>query len=254
MSQFDLQALGLDLNVQENEVREVVKLEPLPAGTFGGRLVGVVEVGTHPGFDKEKTKDEVILVFQLFGKLVPEAKDKDGNPISRLDYFRLNKTFSSKGTFLEVFNRMNYEGTALNLFQFLGKAFRIKRTEYKKQDGSIGVKIEKDGILSPMVEVLDEDGMPTGEFKSMKVPEATEPFQVFQWANGNQAQFDTLPFWMQNTIKQALNLAGSPAEGLKMKEDPKKAKEASEAPAEEVRVAPKPVSKAAAQAEDEFEF
>lgn len=217
MNELNLAGLGLHLDVEEDKV---VKSDrpPLPAGTYGARLVGVVELGEHEGFDKTKTSRKVILVFQMFGKLVPEVKDKDGKVIPALDFLRVNKSFHEKGTYLPVFNRLNYEGKAKNMFQLIGSALRVKRTEYDKADGSKGIKIKPEGLLSPMVEVLDDDGMPTGEVKMARIPEATADIMVYQWDFGTQEQFDTLMPFMQKEIATALNFKGSKAENLKFKE------------------------------------
>lgn len=247
MSQLNLAGLGLDLDVAEDKVVKSDRA-PLPAGTYGARLVGVVELGKHEGFDKTKVSSKVMLVFQMFGKLVPETKDKDGNVIPTLDFLRLNKSFHEKGTYLPVFNRLNYEGKAKNMFQLLGTALRVKRTEYDKTDGTKGIKIKPEGLLSPMVEVLDDDGMPTGEVKMARIPEATADIMVYQWAHGTQQQFDTLMPFMQKEIASALDFAGSPADGLTFKEG-----DTLDADAE---VAPKPstkATKASAPADDSEE-
>lgn len=255
MSQLNLQALGLNLDLDESQVQEGgAKLEPLPAGSYGGRLIGVIEMGQHPGFEGTKTVEKVMLVFQMFGKLVPEVKDKEGNPIPRFEMVRLSKTFGPKSSFLGTFNTMNYEGTNKNFFQLLGKAFKLVKENYTRQDGKPGIRLHHTGIKSPLIEVMDDDGMPTGEFRSMKVPEATAPLQVFQWASGNQAQFDTLPYWVQKEIKNATNIANGPAQDLVMKENPKGGKEDQEEAPVAPQVAPKPATRVAAQSEGEFEF
>lgn len=215
--------LGLDLDVKEDEVRKGSSRPQVPPGTYARRVVGVVELGTQEGEWQGVSKDKhpVMVFFQIFGKQLPEWKDKDGKDIPFVEKVEVNKSFSENGGFLPLFNAMNHEGKAKNLFQLLGTAGRLKMVKKTTKAGKEIVVVDPKSISSPVIEVLDEDGMATGEFRTVKVPEATEPFRVFQWATGNQAQFDTLPLWIQEQITMAKNFKETFPEGFTMKEDPK---------------------------------
>lgn len=261
MSEFNIAALGLDLGVKEDEVQKGSSRPQIPAGTYARRVVGVVELGTHEGEWQGVVKDKhpVLVFFELFGKQLPEWKDKDGKPIPFVEKVEVNKSFSENGGFLPLFNALNHEGKAKNLFQLLGTAGRLKMVKKVTKAGKEIVVVDPKSISSPVIEVLDEDGMATGEFKTVKVPEATEPFRVFQWATGNQAQFDTLPYWVQEQVVAAKNFKESFPNGFTMKPNPRG--EAKESPIPEgVKVPEEPPAhvtvevKAPAADPDEFEF
>lgn len=231
MNQADLLAnLGLDTSVKEDEVRAGGAAPAIPKGTYGYRLVGVVETGAHPSEwqGQVKTKHPINFIFQLLGKQLPEWKDKDGKDIPRTMTIYSNKSFTKNGGYLPLFNALNHEGKAINAFQLLGSSGRLKVVEYQKKDGKTGVKIDPGSISAPVIEVMDEDGNSTGEFKKVNIPEATADFQVFQWSTGNQAQFDTLPFFLQEEITQAMNFAETFPNGFVMKENPRNRREGGE--------------------------
>lgn len=252
MSQFDLSAFGVNTEVKEDSVVALGGFTPTK-GTYAYRLVGVVECGERPEeFKGEmKIKNPVHIFFQLFSKKIPESQ----HVVMRI---QLNKSFTPSGKFLPTFQRMNHQGTAKNYFQLLNSFGRIDVVEYTKQNGDPGVKLDPNSIKGPLVEILDADGMGTGEYKTLNVPEATVAPYIFQWETGNQAQFDTLPYWLQEEVAKATDFMKLFPNGASFKEPPKKKDEGPAAPQEAPKAMPvapaAPKSAPAAAVDDSFEF
>lgn len=241
-----------------------VTLDPLPTGvTLQARLCGYVELGVHEDTNPQgqvRDKEEVRLFFQVWNKDILAKKDAEGNPIPRSVMLYINKSASDKGHWLKVFNTLNHDGKRNNMASLLGAPCRLKLVQGVSKDPSkpAPVRLRPDGISGPVVEITDEDGNVTGS-KVIQPPmvDASE-VKVFQFHKGTKEQWDTLPYFLQERIKEAKNLEQSPAKDFVLKEAPKSRQKAAEddqeaAQEEAPKAAPKaPQKPAKAAAEDDL--
>lgn len=224
-------------------------LEPLPTGvTLQARLCGYVELGVHEDTNPQgqlRDKEEVRLFFQVWGKQL--QKDAEGNPIPRSVMLYINKSASDKGHWLKVFNTLNHDGKRNNMASLLGAPCRVKLVAGTSKDPSkpAQARLRPEGITGPVVEVMDEDGNVTGS-RVINPPmvDASE-VKVFQFHKGTREQWDTLPYFLQEAIKEAKNIEQSPAKDFPLKEAPKSRQKAAEGDQEEAQgEAPKAAPKA----------
>ena len=201
-------------------------LEPLPAGvTLQARLCGYVELGVHEDTNPQgqlRDKEEVRLFFQVWGKQLTQ-KDAEGNPIPRSVMLYINKSASDKGHWLKVFNILNHDGKRNNMAALLGAPCRVKLVAGTSKDPSkpAQARLRPDGITGPVVEVMDEDGNVTGSRVINPPTVDASEVKVFQFHKGTREQWDTLPYFLQEAIKEAKNIDQSPAKDFPLKEAPK---------------------------------
>jgi hypothetical protein len=208
---------------------------PPAEGACRLRFIAYVETGAHmnniPG-KPPKRESQVELTFELSGPKHPPKVLEDGTKIPHRIGITLNHSLNEKATFYKLFRRMNYKGTATHMSQLLGEAFKgvvthkvvgegeAKRTYANLKDDS-GFTIQP-----PRYEDPD-----TGESRELVVDPAISPMRLFVW--NADAQF-LGPMWesifidgtygtgdnvrsanvFQDTIKKALNFAGSPIESF----------------------------------------
>lgn len=257
MNQMDLLAqLGIDASTDESTILGGgVEVKP---GTYGYRLIGVAELGTRVDTFENKPveRNPTYIQFQLFHKkLVPEGQ-------TATIHIKVNKSRSANGNFMPLFNKLNNEGTAKNIFQLLSSSGFLKVVPHTTQSGKNIVKVDPNSIRAPMNEVLDEEGMGTGEYKRVAIPEASAKGWLYQFDNANQAQFDTLPYWLQDEASKAAAFPSKFPNGAVFKEKPAQRGEGADAQEEPkpAQAAPAPQAKQAAPApvaevaDDSFEF
>ena len=238
-------------------------LEPLPAGvTLQARLCGYVELGIHEDTSPQgqvRDKEEVRLFFQVWGKQL--QKDAEGNQIPRSVMLYINKSASDKGHWLKVFNTLNHDGKRNNMASLLGAPCRVKLVAGASKDPGkpAQARLRPEGITGPVVEVMDEDGNVTGS-RVINPPmvDASE-VRVFQFHKGTREQWDTLPYFLQEAIKEAKNIEQSPAKDFPLKDAPKSRQKAAEGDQEEAqgeapKVAPKAPQKPATPVADDDLF
>ena len=258
MNQLDLlQQLGIDASADESTILGGgVEVKP---GTYGYRLIGVAELGTRTETFENKPveRNPTYIQFQLFHKkLVPEGQ-------TATIHIKVNKSRSVNGNFMPLFNKLNNEGTAKNIFQLLSSSGFLKVVPHTTQAGKNVVKVDPNSIRAPMNEVLDEEGMGTGEYKRVAIPEASAKGWLYQFDNANQAQFDTLPHWLQDEASKATAFPCKFPNGVVFKEKPAPKGEGAGEAAQEAPAAPAPQAQKAAPAkqapvaevaDDSFEF
>nr|DAE22027.1 MAG TPA: hypothetical protein [Podoviridae sp. ctRnx2] len=258
MNQMDLLAqLGIDASADESTILGGgVEVKP---GTYGYRLIGVAELGTRQEMYENKPVDRnpTYIQFQLFHKkLVPEGQ-------TATIHIKVNKSRSANGNYMPLFNKLNNEGTAKNIFQLLSSSGFLKVVPHTTQSGKNIVKVDPNSIRAPMNEVLDEEGMGTGEYKRVAIPEASAKGWLYRFDNANQAQFDTLPYWLQDEASKATAFPSKFPNGVVFKEKPAPKGEGAGEEAPDTKDAPAPQAQKAAPAkqapvaevaDDSFEF
>lgn len=258
MNQMDLLAqLGIDASADESTILGGgVEVKP---GTYGYRLIGVAELGTRMDTFENKPveRNPTYIQFQLFHKkLVPEGQ-------TATIHIKVNKSRSANGNYMPLFNKLNNEGTAKNIFQLLSSSGFLKVVPHTTQAGKNIVKVDPNSIRAPMNEVLDEEGMGTGEYKRVAIPEASAKGWLYRFDNANQAQFDTLPYWLQDEASKATAFPSKFPNGAVFKEKPAPKGEGAGEEAPDTQAAPAPQAQKAAPAkqapvaevaDDAFEF
>lgn len=262
------------------------------------RLVAYIELGKHEKAFQGKPKrvDLVALTVELSGKNHPPI-DTDNGPMPHRITFTETLSQNEKARFFKLFGLLNYAGTAKHCSELLGNAYRgrVIHREYTGRDGKVrkvaelyDKKLGMYTISPPRVEIVDEDGQPTGEYRTITVAPALSDIRCFIWDSPVQLKemWDSLfiegeyperkdektgeviaPAKSKNQfqlkIASALNYKGSaiqmllanggeeldlPADGVVDEESP--ADDEPEAPAAPAKPAAKPAAKAAGKKGD----
>jgi hypothetical protein len=179
--------------------------EPPAAGPCNLRLVGYIETGKHAkSFNgaAPKDKEQVTLLFEVSGKNHPPIETEDG---PRPHIITINETLSlnEKARYFKLFQLLNYKGVAKHAAALAAECAayrgRILHREYTDTRGQKRISAELYDkaagmwtITPPRVEVVDEDGQPTGEYREVKVNPSLSPQRVFMWNYADQEQWDSL--------------------------------------------------------------
>lgn len=172
------------------------------AGPCNLRLVAYIELGKHKkSFQgKEKTVEQVSLTFELSGKNHPPVETDSGTFPHRITVTE-TLSLNEKARFFKLFTLLNYKGTAKHAAALLGDAYRgqVIHREYTGKDGKArkiaelyDKKLGAYTITPPRVEVVDEDGQPTGEYREVKVAAALSELRCFIWNHADMEQWASL--------------------------------------------------------------
>ncbi len=205
------------------------------AGMTRLRLITYIETGKYEDEWKgeKKTKNGVILQFELSGPKHAPTKLDDGREIPLVITVNENLSLNEKANFFKLFRRMNHTGEYKHMAQMLGKEFLGTVVVVEKGEGAdkrVYTNLRDDGgytIRPPFVEDPE-----TGESKRIEVQAPLTPLKCFLWDHADKAQWDSIfidgrwddkqdkdgnvteegkskNYW-QNKIKAATNFAGSP--------------------------------------------
>lgn len=163
----------------------------LPQGYAFARLVEYIELGKQPqefGGQKKDPALEVSLGFALWGK-PPGSEEtyhnEDGTPyIIRPYSFALGR--NEKATAYKLFKALNWDGTAKNFAQLLGRGFlaKIVHKPKSKTDATLVARIDFAGFLPP-------NDPATGA--PYPIPEASDDlYKLFLWNRPTKAGWDAL--------------------------------------------------------------
>ena len=218
------------------------------AGPALFRLREVIEFGRFlkDGQGGPKEKMPVRLVFELVGK--NHAITKEDGTFIRNHEVVVNlptKSNSDKSKYMKLHGKLNYDGRVStpagmvpSFAPFIGQPFFGQIHHNESADGKkVYVNLDSGGeytIGAPMVPAMDpETGVPTGEMKTIAVPEMSGAQRCFLWETGvsddvYQAMWESIaivgtkndgtPYknWIQEEILSTDNLAlaGSRAEAM----------------------------------------
>jgi hypothetical protein len=175
----------------------------LPAeGPCNLRLVAYIELGKHErnGFNggPKKKQDMVTMTFELSGKNHPPVETDNGVFPQRITITE-NHSLNEKARFFKLFQLLNYKGTVKHAAALLGEAFRGRVVHEawvsdptKKSAKLFDKKTGSYTISPPRVEVTDEDGQPTGEYREIKVAPAISEQRCFLWNYADMEQWASL--------------------------------------------------------------
>jgi len=160
----------------------------LPEGYAFGRLVEVVELGSHPQEFGGKAKDpapEIQLGFALFDTGDRKYANEDGTPyIIRPWSFAISRNEKAKAYLL--FKSMNWRGTAKSFAQLLTQPYLIKivHEAKSKTDPAVVSRVDLKGFLPPL-DAASQMPYP--------IPEVTaDQCKLFLWDMPTKAGWDSL--------------------------------------------------------------
>lgn len=164
------------------------KEPPVPAGTYRGRLVHVVDIGEQncKGKKGDFYQNQVVLTFELIGK----TKDVDG----KAKAIDLSRTFGMTRGANSAFRKFVQDWTG------------TKMSDEAWDDFDPGTLLNKPAMLS----VVHND---TGEYANISAamqpfegdvyPDATLPMMYFDMDVWDEGIFAKLPEWAQERIKKS---------------------------------------------------
>lgn len=233
---MDFSKLGQAAAESDNQSVEKSATREVPReGVALLRLREYVELGRHaPANPQHKAAMKVMLVFEL---LHPDHMyDTEDGKRPMLLTVRVNKTGSSQGRFLPLFQKMNYDGKAQHMVQMIGKSFLGQLTHNKKDDRTyvnldgadgawnIGAPVQVDALMNTKTDI--------------PVPEMVGEPRAFLWENDTITDEQILTMWemihiegerevngekksknwIQETIQQNLEWEGSRTQALTEKQ------------------------------------
>lgn len=192
------QAKSTELNTDHSEVKSGGGPRTPEPGTWPARLIGYIEMGTHPQDPYQgKPKDpelEVQLVFEVMGKANMDTfTDEEGNSVTRGRIFRpwpMTMKLNERAKFYKTFKAMDYERGLDNMQRMLNDVFRLTFKEVTKGEKKY---VSLESIASPLIEQTDDEGNVTGHKDiTSAVPPASYPFQLFSVEQPTFEQWESI--------------------------------------------------------------
>lgn len=194
----------------------ILKEEPMegkdfkiaPVGNHLARLYRIIDLGTQKTVWEgvEKMQRKLMFNFELHGE------DNEGNPLTTDDgkplmvtkrYTRSFFETSALRQDLQAWRGKEFTADELQGFDItvlLGKFCMLNVIHNKASNGKTYANVKG---LSPVPAAIKKLGEPKG---------VNEPF-IFDLNAFDQAKFDTLPQWLQDTIKESAEYRGTVAAG-----------------------------------------
>lgn len=209
------------------------------AGLTRLRFISYIELGTHESEIKgeKKRKKKVLLQFELSGPKHPVLTTEDGRAVPFIIKVEENLSLNEKANFYKLFRRMNHTGQYTHIAEMLGNEFLgtvVHAAGKGANEGKTYANLRDDGGHTIRPPYLDDPE--TGESKKIEVQAALTPIRCFLWDYADKEQWDSIfidGVWeprtdaagkvtsegrsknvYQNTIKAALDFAGSPISDL----------------------------------------
>ena len=186
---------------------------PPNAGTCIATLIGYIELGRRikKGFKgaPDKKVRKARWIFELAGGTNPHTKSEDGTTTfaKRITVHTWlpepGKQPSDKSGFYKLFSAINHaKDPKIKIpAQLLGKHVKVIVSQEKFTPegggdeityGSIGNAQDGFRISPARIDVVGEDGMPTGEFRLINAPEVISSQRCFLWDYATQQMWDSL--------------------------------------------------------------
>lgn len=151
---------------------------PPAAGFVRLRFVGYFETGKHASQwqGKEKTSDQVQLVFELSGPKHPPREFDGGKEPLRMT-MKETLSLSEKAWFYKTFSAMNWEGKAKHMVQLLGQDFVGEIEHVTKGEGTNAktyANIKRGSVRKPFVANIE-----TGEDQRVPVEAPLTAIKAF---------------------------------------------------------------------------
>lgn len=192
--------MGIGARKAEQKAKDAPK-----AGTYLARLVGIVDLGHQPAFQYDGGVADA--AFKLtFTYELPNSKMEDGRPhwvsedMKNSDFYDPKKGISS--TLMKRVYAMDPSGELTrdgkDLIPLIGRPCMVE------------VGLNKNGYTK----IKNVTGAPEG----IPVPDLVNDPIIFSFDEPNIEVFERFPEFVQNKIKSALNLPGSPLESALLAE------------------------------------
>lgn len=222
----------------QTEVPESSGFNNLPdEGVTVGRLVEYIELGEQPQKpwkgQPKKPIDKVRITFELLTDKHIREIEVDGvtKKIANRISVIIPKALGDKAQYRKLFDAMrNNRDGIKNMAQMLGEAFKLKVVHNVSGEKTYANLKDDNGwlVYPPTIDITDENGIPTGKVKQIKVPETVGEERLFIWSMPNRQMWDSLFIdgskevkkdgkvtvksnnWIQDMIKSAVNFEGSP--------------------------------------------
>jgi len=194
---------------------------PIPAmepGTYPARLVQLVTLGVQKQRPYKEQEKPPALVFRLTYEFLDEfLKDEDGNDLEdkprwvseELPFLSL-KADRAKSTqrYYALDPEEKFKG---DWTQLMGAPCMVTIVNYEDSKGVVKNAIATISTMRPK--------------EASKAPELKNAIEIFDFDEPDKEVFESLPDWLQDRIKDAVNYEGSPLqELLEGKKAPKKVK------------------------------
>lgn len=184
---------------------------PPAAGTCIATLVGYIELGRRikKGFKgaPDKKVRRARWIFELAGGTNPHTVNEEGTKFAKRITVHTwlpepGKKASDKSGFFKLFSALNHAkdpGVKIPA-QLLGKHVKVivSQEEFTPEGGdpikygSIGNAQDGFRISPARVDLVDDAGMPTGEFRVINAPEVISAQRCFLWEYATQQMWDSL--------------------------------------------------------------
>jgi len=232
---MDFTKLGQAAAESEDQSVEKASARPVPReGAALMRLREYIELGRHaPKNPQHKPAFKVMMVFELLHPDHMIDTDEGKRPMTLT--VRVNKTATSKGRFLPLFQKMNYDGKAQHMVQMIGKAFLGTLTHNKSEDGkttyvnldgsdgawNIGAPVQLDPLMNtetpiPVPEMIGTPRAFLWENESIPDETVLEMWEsiFIEGTRTDEAGKEHSKNWIQETIQKGLEWEGSTVQRL----------------------------------------
>jgi hypothetical protein len=186
------------------------KITVLEPGTYPARLVNIVLLGVQAQREyKGETKPPVLEIMLTYELLDEFMKDEDGNDIEdkprwvseRIPFYNLNsERAKSTKRYYALDSAGEHDGDWSKL---VGTPCMITVTISEGHGKNAGKKYENVANVSAM-----------RPREAAKAPDLVNPAKVFDFYSPDLEVFNSLPEWVQNKIKEAVDFDGSDLQAL----------------------------------------
>lgn len=206
---------------------------PPAEGTCIATLIGYIELGRRlkKGFKgaKDTKPRQAKWIFELAGGTNPHTTNDEGVKSAKRITVKTwlpepGKQPSEKSGFYKLFSALNYDkDPAVKIpAQLLGKHVKVRVEHYefesngeKVKMASIGGAQEGFNITAPRIDLTDDSGMPTGEYRVIPAPERISELRLFLWDYANKQMWDDL--FIEGEYEAVEAKDGKPARPAKSK-------------------------------------
>ncbi|ANH51082.1 hypothetical protein FDH02_gp06 [Pseudomonas phage VSW-3] len=237
---FDLNAIVNQAANESENLSEASKggggATPPNPGTCIATLVGYIELGLRlkKGYKgaADKKMRKARFIFELSGGTNKHTVTEGENPVKIAKRINVNvwlpaagKKPSDKSGLYKLMSALNHaKDPAIKIpAQLLGKHVKVivSVEEFTNEAGevikygSIGTAQEGFRITPAQVDVVDEDGTPTGEYRLIPAPEVVSAQRCFLWEYANKPMWDSL--FIEGEYEAVEAADGKPARPAKSK-------------------------------------
>lgn len=182
-------------------------IEPVEAGTYPARLVGVVDIGVQPQLpykgEEKPPAQEVFFIYELADEFL---KDEDGEdqldkPRWQSERLKFYSREAEKSKIAQRFNALdptNQHGDEVD--PLIGQPVMVTLVHNPRKDGGVWVNVDSVAAMRAK--------------DAAKAPELVNPSLLFDMDNPDMEVWERVPNWMKKIATGALNYKGSKLQEL----------------------------------------